>query len=436
MTTTLPPDHPQRIELNDEAHARPPERLVAPLRISYLALLSDGGLRERERQGLAELARRFEAAPPGAGANHYSADLGPFRLKWERHTEFARYKIIAAGVGGEDPFAEPAVGAVPADWVASLPGQLIAATHAALVRDGGDGPPDYEALSAGLFDGNALVGASIAGGAATALTDFRVRPDGFGRLLVQDRGMTPRQAGRMVQRLLEMDSYRVMALLTLPVARGLAPFLARCERELGEVTTALAAAGEADEAALLDRLTRLEAEIGQRNSENHDRFSAAEAYHGLVERRIVELREERIQGLQTFGEFTERRLAPAMSTCRVVAANQESLSRRVARATQLLSTRVAVTAETQNRAVLESMNRRAELQLRLQETVEGLSVAALTYYVVGLVGYAAKGAEAAGIRIDPDIAMGVSVPAVAVLVALGVRRMRRRLARRAGGTVN
>jgi uncharacterized membrane-anchored protein len=125
-----------------------------------------------------------------------------------------------------------------------------------------------------------------------------------------------------------------------------------------------------------------------------------------------------------------------MSTCRVVAANQESLSRRVARATQLLSTRVAVTAESQNRAVLESLNRRAELQLRLQETVEGLSVAALTYYVVGLVGYAAKGAEATGVRVDPEIAMGVSVPVVAVLVALGVRRMRRRLTRRAGGTVN
>ncbi len=100
-----------------------------------------------------------------------------------------------------------------------------------------------------------------------------------------------------------------------------------------------------------------------------------------------------------------------MNTCRAAAARQESLSQRVARATQLLSTRVDVTREKQNQAVLESMNRRAAAQLRLQQTVEGLSVAAITYYIVGLVGYAAKGAKAAGLAVSPDLAMAVSIPA-------------------------
>ena len=146
----------------------------------------------------------------------------------------------------------------------------------------------------------------------------------------------------------------MMALLALPVARGLAPQLSRYEGELAELAAALIVAREADEPLLLDRLTRLEAEIGQRQTETDYRFSAAVAYHELVQRRIAELREERIQGLQTFREFTERRLAPAIGTCRTAAARLESLAHRAARAGQLLSTRVDVTLERQNQAVLDS----------------------------------------------------------------------------------
>ena len=111
----LPPDHPLRVELNDEAHARPPEALAAPLRITFLALYSDARQREQEWEHVCALARRYGHTPP-VRASHYSADLGPFRVKWERHTEFTRYKFIAAG--GGDPFDPPALHAVPADWLA------------------------------------------------------------------------------------------------------------------------------------------------------------------------------------------------------------------------------------------------------------------------------------------------------------------------------
>jgi uncharacterized membrane-anchored protein len=235
----------------------------------------------------------------------------------------------------------------------------------------------------------------------------------------------------MMQRLLEIDTYRLMALLALPVAHGLTPWLNDAERELAQITAALMESSDASEPVLLERLTRLEAEIESRESAHHFRFSAAAAYHELVERRIEELREVRIQGLQTFREFTERRLAPAMRTCASVSARVESLSQRVARATQLLSTRVAVSRERQNQQVLESMNRRAEAQLRLQQTVEGLSAAAITYYVVGLVGYAAKGLKALGWPVNPDLAMAFSIPLVALATVLGVRHVRQVVTRAA-----
>jgi uncharacterized membrane-anchored protein len=416
----LPSDHPLRVELNDEAHARPPEALAAPLRLTFLALYSDAAQREQEWEHVCALARRYGQTPP-ARASHYSADLGPFRVKWERHTEFTRYKFIVAG--GGDPFDHPALQAVPADWLAALPGRIMVATHAALLPVGA-GEPDHEALAERYFGGDALVGAGIAANAGVAFTDFRIR-DGFGRLLVFDRGMTPRQAGRSIQRLLEIDTYRMMALLALPVAQSLTPWLNGAERELAQITASLVDSNEASEPELLDRLTRLEAEIESRESAHHYRFTAAAAYYELVQRRIDELREERIQGLQTFREFTERRLAPAMNTCRSVSARLESLSQRVARATQLLSTRVDLTRERQNQQLLETMNRRAEAQLRLQQTVEGLSAAAITYYVVGLVGYAAKGLASAGVPLHVELVMALSIPVVAIVAMLGVRHVRK-----------
>ena len=421
----LPRDHPQRAELNDEVHARPPEKLIAPMRVSYLALFNDKSQREAEARPIHELAKRYGYEVPKPGVNHFSADFGPFRVKWERHTEFTRYKFIATG-SGDNPFADPAIKSVPPEWVESLPGQLMVAAHVGFLP-AGTAALDADALSARLFNGNVLVGSEIADGGAMAFTDFRVGADGFSRLLVLDRTLPPRQAGRSVQRLLEIDTYRIMALLALPVARELTPFLGRCERELSEITTTMINAGEADEPNLLDRLTRLEAEIESRHSDNYNRFGAAAAYYDLVQRRNEELRENRLPGLQTFREFTERRLAPAMNTCKAVAARQEALSKRVAQTTQLLSTRVDVTRERQNQLVLEQMNRRARMQLRLQETVEGLSVAAVTYYVVGLVGYAAKAVRAAGRDINPDVVVGISIPVVAIAVALGLRKFRRML---------
>jgi uncharacterized membrane-anchored protein len=433
-TSMLPRNHPLRFALNDEVHARPPERLAAPARVSYLALLADTAQRQEAWEKLGALAESHKVLPLDAGADHYSADMGAFRLKAERHTEFVRFKFIVPGLGsgGEtQPFAEPAISAVPAEWIAVLPGELMVATHVAIMPSITQ-PPDLATLAAdGMFGRDGLMGAAVAGGAGSAYTDLRIREDGFGRLLILDRGMTPGQIGRALQRLLEMDTYRMLALLAFPVALTLIPALTAIEQELASITAALVSAGERDEPALLERLTGLAAQIESRQSETQFRFAAAASYDDLVQRRIQELREERIQGLQTFREFTERRLAPAMNTCRSVTARQEALSVRVAQATELLSTRVNLSSERQSQALLASMNHRAQLQIRLQQTVEGLSVAAITYYVVGLVGHASEGLEALGVQIKPALAMGAAIPVVAILAALGLRQIRRRVTKTA-----
>jgi len=421
-------EHPLRGQLNDEVHARPSESLVSPARISFLAMFTGDQNRDREWPSILRLADRFGVTLDERPRSHLSVDLGPFRLRYERHSEFSRYKFIVPG-GTAEPFSEVALSRVPADWLEQLGGELITATHVEIMAVD-DVRPTYEDVASRFFDGNALVGADIGEGAATALTDFRVRADGFGRVLLLDRSLTPRQTGRMLQRLMEIDTYRIMGLLALPVARELAPFLKRGDEELAAITAALTTASERDEPVLLERLTLLAASIENRIASNEFRFGAAVAYYGLVQRRIAELREVRIPGLPTFLEFTERRLAPAMNTCQTMAHRQESLSARVARANELLATRVDITREGQNQALLASMDRRAKVQLHLQQTVEGLSVAAFTYYVVGLVGYLAKGLKAAGIHLDVELTMGISLPIIAIVAALGMQQIRRMISRR------
>ncbi len=418
----LPTDHAQRFKLHNEVHSRPPEAIATPSRISYVALFSPASQRDAEHRKVSELAQHFGVPPPPAGASHYSEDLGMFRLKWERHTEFARYTFIARGADAGHPFDRPAIEAVPADWLAALPGETMAAINAAVIQD--DPAITFDHMAKEWFRGDWLIGSSIGGTVGKAFTDFRIQEDGFSRLLITNREMTPRQSGRMLQRLLEIETYRIMALLALPLAQQSGLVQTEQERELADINQALAASRSSDEAGLLQRITQLAAKIESSGSDTNFRFGAAFAYYDLVQRRIVDLREERIDGLQTFQAFIERRLAPAMSTCRSIDERQRRLSEHVTRATQLLSTRVDLIRESQNQQVLESMNRRAGLQLRLQSTVEGLSIAAVTYYVVGLVGYAAKALKTQGLPVDVDLAMGASIPVIALLAAWGMHRIR------------
>ncbi len=261
----VPGDHPYRQELNDEAHARPPVPVVAPLRISYLVCLSGSESRDQDQQAIERLTQAYQVKPPAPEDNHFRADLGPIRVKWERHTEFTRYNFYADGLS-DDPFAEPVIDLVPTDWLASLESNVLIAAHVALVA--GEESPNPEQISAEMFGGNQLIGSGVAGGTGSAFTDFRIREDGFSRLLVASGRMSPAQAGRTVQRLLEIDTYRMMALLALPTARTLTPFLSGSEQELVRITTALASSEESDEFSLLNRLTRMQADIESRYADN------------------------------------------------------------------------------------------------------------------------------------------------------------------------
>ena len=420
----LPPNHPQRHLLSNEIHARPPPELVAPERLSYIAINYDADSANVVFDDLARLCVIWGVQSPTAEVSHFSAEYSNLRLKWERHTEFVSYTFSRKG-DFERPFEDPVIALVNEEWLATLSGKLVVAIHMA-AQQNQVFVPDLQDV-AEEFGNTYLVGARIAGGNGIVLTDLMIHADEFSRMLLMDVKLGKRQGGRTVQRLLEIETYRMMALLGLPVARRTTAMLTNAERELAEITSLMAEDSTQDEPALLVRLTRLAATVESEVAANSFRFGASRAYYDLTKRRIAELREERLTGIQTIEEFLDRRLAPAMATCSSVEKRLLDLSERVARASDLLRTRVDIEREQQNQALLASMNHRARMQLRLQQTVEVLSIAAITYYVVGLVGYTAKALKETGVPLSVELVTGASIPFVVLGIWLAVRRVRKHL---------
>ncbi|MEI2386356.1 DUF3422 domain-containing protein [Breoghania sp. JC706] len=411
--------HPLRRALLGELHARPFLPVETPRTFLHYGFTTDEEAAAADRAWFAEFCRAHGSAGPNAETRHHVLAFGGGALRWESHAEFTTYTWdgrAPSPVGA--PFAHRREGS-PFGRDFRAPGPLIVATRLDLVD--ADGGCSFDEL----FDAASLVASEIIGGGLIAATDFRSDGDGLTRILVVNRGETPQNAGAACQRLLEVETYRMLALLGLPEAQCQAPLIRRIETGLSEITAEMrTSAGLDANEALLQRLTQLAAELEAGAAASAYRFGASRAYDEIVSQRLAALGERALAGRSTWANFLARRLRPAMRTCETTVERQGNLSRKLARAATLLRTRVDVELESQNRNLLEAMNRRARLQLRLQQTVEGLSVAAISYYVVGLVGHLFEGAEKAGVPLSPGLAKAVSVPVVVLVIWYLVRRIR------------
>ena len=366
------------------------------------------------------LCARHGTIPPTTG-KYFVCPLGSLDFIWEQHTEVASYTFIRRG-DAEPEFGIEHFGAFAREWLEHIPGQVIRATQIALV--GSEASSDQLETLRSFFVRDDLVVCDVAGGRARIWSDFRLHDDGFGRLLIVDQGLDGYEAAQLVQRIQELGNYRNMALLGLPLAQRLTPQVTQLEQRLAALTAAVAERLSEDD-RLLDELSYLSAELARLMAETRYRMSATRAYAQLSTDRLHSLKVSVVRGHQTLADFTERRLVPAMRTCASFAQRLEDLSQRVAWTSSLLRTRVDTALAKQNRDLLESMNRRTHLQLRLQQTVEGLSVVAISYYLIGLLAYLYKALHLGIPTLKPELLTGMSVPVVAVLVMLTLRRIRR-----------
>jgi len=425
----LPPDDALRQELHNELHARPTVRIQLPALVVQVAVLNEGVSREQELEHLRRLSGQGELHLDQLAGTFLRLRLAGGTLKWERHTEFTSYTLIQP-LPRTEPTENGLLGGLVLDphWLKNIPGRTIAAVEL-LMLVGEVEPPSKPLEQAQAWFGGQTVVASMLGrnGHSCAVTDFRLRPDGFERVVVVAPSSTsPIRAGRIAARLLELEAYRMMALRGWPVARSLRSMLREAERNLAGITSEMQSSARSDQ-ELLDELKALAAQVEHAIAQHGYRFAASAAYQGIVQARLAELREGPISGTQTIGEFLQRRFAPAMATVESTAQRLAALSQRIERAGGLLRTRVDIALEQQNQQLLAKLSRGQELQLQLQRTVEGLSIAAITYYVVGLLNYLAKAAKEAGWPVQPELFTGLSIPVVMAGVWWLTRQIHHRL---------
>lgn len=423
-------DHPLRYALVNELHARPFPSFTVPAHVVYLAIKDpqDAANRDRARDHahLVDLLTRNGAAPPPEAATHYTGTLGRYTLKWESHTEFTTFLAHAPGVSAR-PFDPAEAEVFPADWIEAAPGRRIAAVSIR-IEELPDDPEAVIAATEDWFVPESLVCAWVLEEAAVIATDFRIDPNGQMRFAVFIRkGTGPGRVGRIVQRICELETYRAMSMLGLGRARNLTKRLNALDPELSGLV-----AGMNDDAqpaeGTLHRLLAVSTELESLAVSNNFRFSATAAYEAIVKERVEVLRETRFHGRQKFSEFMLRRYDPAMRTVKSAEVRLNAMIERAARAGELLRTRVDVERQAQNQMLLESMDRRADLALRLQHTVEGLSVVAISYYAVSLAGYITY-PIAKALHLSKEMALAVLAP----LVILGVWAMVRRIRKGFGG---
>jgi len=424
--------HSEREALTLELHDRPFRPMAAPLRISHLAIATGERGGEQDHSQFAALCRRYGKAEPAAGAKHFTVDLGPFTVKWERHTEFSTYTLLREEPVAQ-PFDETVFALVPAEWKDGLFGEIMVALHLTVTADAPE-PPNSDGADGNRlsrwFAGNPVFGCALADGSAQLYGDLRTHDDGFERLLLRTAGSGPVLLGQLVQRVLELVTYARFAMLSLPIARAASPRLEGVERGLAEVAETLADAGRAEsDEALLERLSGLSAGLEEVVAATSYRYGASTAYAEIVDNRLRDLQPAPVDGYINLVGYLMRRLSPAMRTCFSVATRQEALSRRANRLSSLLRTGIEVRLEAQNRDLLESMNRRAAQALALQRTVEGLSVVAVSYYAIGLVKVVLDGLAKAGRLGDfsPTVATALAVPVVVAAIWLGLRRLTHRV---------
>jgi uncharacterized membrane-anchored protein len=345
-------------------------------------------------------------------------------LRWEFHNEFSTYTVIRHGEPEQALFTD-IFSFLPSDWVKNLQGQVIAANHidlrpAALA-------PKTEQEFAQKFNDQRLVGSKIYDGLATIWTSVQSEDDGFIRTLIIDEGLDSSQAGRVIRNLLEIAAYRSMTLLALPTARQLMPEVRHLEQRLVETNDKLnQLVSLEDEQALMNELIEEATQLEKLVADHNFRFSASEAYFNLTESRLNMLREQKIPTIRTLKQFHARRFIPAFNTCMSVVKRKENLSKRISRTSELLHLRLQLSLETQNQQLLASMDKRSEIQLRLQQTVEGLSVIAMTYYSMSLIELLLKPVVMENyLPISQGMALAVITPVVflgAIFLTLRIRK--------------
>lgn len=417
-------DHALRKQAVGEMHLRRWPALPVPCMIIQWVLIVDDLERDEELSAIEDRAQKDETA--GSPAYRAGNLVDGIRFVWEKHSEGTSLTLFVHDVG-PDVFLEPhssadVKGAL--EWAQSMPGEIVRSTRIWIAEN----DDQIEAIlpNLNLVRGE-LVSCNL-GRKIRMWSDFRIKDDGFGRLLVATNGAEPVEVTRQVQRVQELGNYRNRALLGLPVARDCWPKLDEAEGKLRDLAARIEDPDENDD-KLTDTLSKLSLELAAIETSISFRMDATKAYAQLVKDRLVQVDSRHIPGFASLTDFTQRRFFPAMNTCEATTARVRQLALRAAQLASLLRARIDARIENQNAQLLGSMEKSTRMQVRLQQLVEGFSVVALSYYLIGLMGYLIDGLPLARYELSKEWILAVLVIPVVASIWIGMRILKHRLFR-------
>jgi uncharacterized membrane-anchored protein len=411
-------------ELHAELLARPFPVVSGHVMVAHRAILFSPEEAAAHRAAIAALAAFPGVVSIPETFGFQLLQWGTVELRIERHTEFTSFTVFAPQ--SAVPFAESAADLLPERWLDGIPGRILAAVEIASepvpIEDSGTAKNMERVLE--YFGQERMIGSWVVERVASVWSHFRVDDRDSTRFLVQVHRLNLGRYGRLVQRLVEIETYRMAAMLSLPLARELLPQVESLEAQHVALVERIGVMGAGEERALLSDLTNLSLATERLQARCGSRFSLTASYPRILLARVGELREEQVPGYQTIGEFFDRRLTRAFHACERAEAGLSALCGRLQSTTGLLRTRVEVNLQSQNQLLLASVDRRAAAQLRLQHNVEGLSVVVLTYYLANLLKIALEGAHEAGASVHVMLNVALVMPLLAGGVWWAVRKAR------------
>ena len=434
------------LSFKDELHARPYIKLSNNLRTFHFAYL----LKENdEKKSWVYLDKflgkiNFQKLPKQV-SKYWVAEGKDLIIRYECHTEFISLTLIYPNKIENDNknkpklFDENFLRLLPIEFLKNFPGEHFLSSWIEMLPSKSNFKPiDIEKF----FYHDNFAGSNVAEDGANVFMSFKsdrtnFLGSGFRRVFIQNKNLRTRRTGRLLQRIVELETYQVLSLLGLPQVRTETKNLSNLEKQITEITKSVSktAKNNLDKKAIrypdyqkdLNELSYVVAKIEEIDSSTNYRLSATSAYYKLVEQRIKDLREIRLESFQTNNEFLSRRLQPAIRTSEAFSRRLESLATRAQRADNLVRTQIEMGVQIQNKDLLKSMELRARAQLRLQETVESLSIVAITYYIVGLLSILVDPINFDLIYLSKELFLALCVPIVLILIWYVAKMVRKKI---------
>jgi len=432
------------LSFKDELHARPYIKLGNNLRTFHFAYLIKENDENKSWNYLDKFLRKINFQKlPNESSKYWVAEGKDLTVRYECHTEFISLTLIYSNKieNKNKPklFDENFLNLLPIDFLENFPGDHFLSTWIEMAPSNFNFKPiDIEEF----FYHDNFAGSNVAEDGANVFMSFKSdRTDflgsGFRRVFIQNKNLRTRRTGRLLQRIVELETYQVLSLLGLPQVRQETLNLSNLEKQITEITKSVSKTAKKnlnkksiaypDYQKDLNELSYVVAKIEEIDSSSNYRLSATAAYYKLVEQRIQDLREERLESFQTNYEFLSRRLQPAIRTTEAFSRRLESLAIRAQRADNLVRTQIEMGVQIQNKNLLESMELRARAQLRLQETVESLSIVAITYYIVGLLSTLVDPINFDKFFISKTVFLALCVPIILVLIWYIAKMVRKKI---------